>query len=217
MTNVASISDPVKVTAGQALEFADSMAKRGLYNGTTARIFKTALQQFLDVLDASEPQSAQDVLNNLDGLCDRWMRREQAKPETAKEYKGRASRLLEDFISYMKDPTGFKGRGASTSGSTNKKKAAPAGSGKVKHAEAAPAADSPPPDPRGATGAGSRMRSYPLGADREIEYRLPPDGIAWNEVAKFALHLLTMARDFDPAVPEQARLFAIVKSGPTGS
>jgi hypothetical protein len=45
---------------------------------------------------------------------------------------------------------------------------------------------------------------------RELGYRLPEEGIEVKEVLKFALHLITMANDFDPFNSrQQASLFAL--------
>ena len=209
MQNVATISDPQKVRAEQATEFADAMGRRGQYNPTTARLFKTALQRFLSIMADEEPKTAKAVLDQLDELCDRWARLNNADPRTARQYKRRARLLLTDFISYLGDPTGFKGRGHSAGGSPPRKSDPPSKKKSEPRAAKAPVAESTAPPP-----VGKPLRSYPLGDGREIEFRLPDGGIRWPEVAKFALHLLTMATDFDPTVPEQARMFAIVKRGP---
>ena len=214
MQNVSTISDPLKVRAEQAIEFADAMGKRGQYNPTTARLFKTALQRFLDIMAEEESKTAQAVLDHLEELCDRWARLNNADPRTARQYKSRARLLLTDFIGYIGDPTGFKGRGHGA-GAPGAKKVETPPKKKTEARDAKPPSGAGQPPPHSNLGGnGQPMRSYPLSDGRDIEFRLPVGGIKWPEVAKFALHLLTMANDFDPTVPEQARMFALVKRGP---
>jgi hypothetical protein len=211
MQNVATITDPQKVTAEQALEFADAMGKRGQYNPTTARLFRTALQRFIGIMAQEESKTAQAMLDHLEDLCDRWARLNNADPRTARQYKARARLLLTDFIAYVGDPTGFKGRGHGAAGPGAKKAETPS----KKRAEPRETKSAIKDEqPSSTADPGRPLRSYPLGDGRDIDFRLPQGGIKWSEVAKFALHLLTMATDFDPTVPEQARMFAIVKRGP---
>jgi hypothetical protein len=215
MNNVASISDPVKVTAEQAIAFAEDMGKRGKYNPTSARLFETALRQFLAIMADDEPKTARAVLDNLDDLCDRWARLNNADPATARQYKVRAKNLLTDFIEFMADPTSFKGRGQGPGVGGNRKSGATSGrKSQTGAAERIPDGDASANLNAGQQSSNRAMRTYPLDDNREIEYRLPVGGIKWTEVAKFALHLLTLAKDFDPAVPEQNALFAIVRRNP---
>lgn len=44
------------------------------------------------------------------------------------------------------------------------------------------------------------MRTFPLANGHEVQFCLPEEGIETSDVNRFAYHLLTLAKDFDPAV-----------------
>jgi hypothetical protein len=58
------------------------------------------------------------------------------------------------------------------------------------------------------------MRNFPLGEGRDpIHFVLPREGVTFADVRKFAVHLFTLATDFDIADENQARTFATVVRG----
>jgi hypothetical protein len=58
------------------------------------------------------------------------------------------------------------------------------------------------------------MRDFPLGDDKgPIMFALPPEGVTFADVRKFAVHLFTLAKDFNIADEAQAKTFAMVVRG----
>jgi hypothetical protein len=93
------------------LDWADEMAKKGLYDQSTSRNLRTALRDLLTVLDANDSRDPRSLLAQMDSLAERWARINRANPTTMKTYRQRATQLLEDYIAFMENPGSFKGRG----------------------------------------------------------------------------------------------------------
>ncbi len=53
--------------------------------------------------------------------------------------------------------------------------------------------------------------NHPL-KDRKIKFYLPDGGVTFDEAKKFAVHLLTIANDFDLTNPDLAEFFAMVRT-----
>jgi hypothetical protein len=195
------------------------MENKGILSSENARQAITSLSRLVSVLDPSESADPEHVLSTLDAITDRWTRKTAQKPTTAKTYRAKARTLLEQFLSWQRDPVNFK-----VKASTPRPPRA-----KAEPVVEAPKDPIPPPTvkspqetikfeapPDEANKSKMRLRSFPLPNGREIEFREPGD-MEVREIFKFALHLITMAKDFDPFDPAQANWFAMTKSSSQAS
>ena len=190
--------DPVNGPLDEVYAFAEKMGAHGVYNPTSARLKTTATKRMVSVLADNEPFEAQWVLDNIDALANRLARLGNENPETMRTYRSRAASLLSDFLEYKKAPLDF------TKKASEERTPRREGSPKPKKEPEQVSEAAKPPN-------SSRMRSYPLGDGREIEFVMP-DGMTIEQCLRFSLHLVTMAVDFDPMRPEQVQAFGLLKA-----
>ncbi|NIR31701.1 MAG: hypothetical protein GWN84_20790 [Gammaproteobacteria bacterium] len=159
--------------------------KAGHVNPTTARLIVTAINKLTEVLVDGESRAAEDVLEEIQSLADRWGRlNPSVSPDTIRTYMSRARRGLTWYVDFCADPTAFRfdvtprRKSKHSNVETKEEKANPA---------------RPEPRPQGA----DPLRQLPLSDGREFRYELPSD---WSvaDARRTAWHLLTMAKDFDP-------------------
>ncbi len=175
-----------------------TMAERGIFPDTSARLRATAIKELTSILGDDEPKDVVSVLSNLDSLTNRWATANTANPATASTYKQRARRGLEDFLAFQADPTGFRPKVVKLVPDAAKppKKAkeateiVPKPTKSTAEQKTDTTTDRPP------------ERSYPL-AKGEFFYRLPTGGLTLHDVQRIAWHLATMATDFDPTLQTQ--------------
>lgn len=203
-TNNPSIED--------AKKWVTVMGQKGMYNDTTARLRNTAVEQLVSILGDDEPRDVRSVLENLDTIASRWATKNTANPGTTQTYKSRAKVTLEDYLSFLQDPTKFRPKRRGEGGESPAKRTT------EKPKASAPKAAPPAPDAvRSPVAEAERgpadqtpNRSFPLDEGKaEFWYRLPAQGLGVRDVVRIACHLLTFARDFDPANPAHASMFAM--------
>jgi hypothetical protein len=187
MKKLSDSADLVNMTVEQILEWAEEMAKKGLYDATTGRLMRTGLKALVSILDESEPRDANSVLVNLDAIAERWARANKAVPDTMKTYKQRASNLLEDFIVYMENPAAFKGRG----GGVGSKKAEKKDDRKAQQRPVSVEAEEQ---------AASSLNTFRLPNGKIFRYALP-DHFTIEDLRRIVYHLLPATADFDPMRP----------------
>jgi len=207
-----------KPSIQEVIEWTESQMRKADMGEASARVRITSLQQMAEQVDDGEPGDAQWVADNIDRLRERWARRNKdAKSSTARTYASRASATIREYFRWAAAPdkyvppslrTSEKPRdGASGAKSKSKtRKAAQKDAPTEAPQEAAPAPATQPQQLQGKT------RSYEVEGG-EILFQLPADGVTFNDVKKFAVHLLTLATDFDISSPEQGQLFAMVVRG----
>ncbi|KAB2896321.1 MAG: hypothetical protein F9K40_14700 [Kofleriaceae bacterium] len=203
----------VNAPASEVIAFVKKMAERGVYHRTTAQLRSYALRRIVSVLGNDESTDPTALLENMDALVNRLGRANQESPATLKDYRARATKLLKDFVEYQRDPLGFqKSASESRPPKENAKKKAEKKAAK----DPAETTDTPPEksSPLFTAGgaASSTARSFPLADGRDITYVLPEPRHTAEEALRFALHLLTLAVDFDPLRPEQASMFALART-----
>jgi len=186
MKKVNDSADLVNVTIEQILEWAEEMAKKGLYDATTGRLMRTGLKSLVTILDETEAHDPRSLLASLDEIAERWARANKAVPDTMKTYKQRASNLLEDFIVYMENPAAFKGRG----GATGAKKAEKKEERKTQR-PTANEVDEPAP---------SALNTFRLPNGKVFRYSLP-ESFTIEDLRRIVYHLLPATADFDPMRP----------------
>lgn len=214
MQTVEVEAAPVNAPAvHEVITFVDKMAERGVYHPTTAKLRSYALRRILTVLGNDESTDPQALLENLDALANRLGRLNQESPATLKDYRSRAAKLLKDYVEYQRDPLGFQ-KSASEARppkeSSSKKKADKAKKPSEPMVVAPPVAP-PAPEAQAKTTPTPGLRTFPLEDGREIGYVLPEPRHTAQDALRFALHLLTLAVDFDPFQPEQANLFSLAR------
>jgi hypothetical protein len=207
--NVTAITSPDTALVADALVWTRQMAAKGFFQIDSARQRITALERLVSVLDDGEPQQVRWVLEHIETICDRWLLKTNATPNTASTYRSKSSRLLADYLSYLDNPSAFKPQ---QRGGGRERLEAPR-----RKPQAAPRLEARPVDPEPASiqapppavGAPD-LRTYPLGEGRgAFEYRLPKEGLTTRDVLRVAYHLLTMATDFDPTDPDRQPVIAL--------
>lgn len=190
--NVSTLKSEVNATLDDACVWALAMGERGIYNPTSARLRKTAINQLETILAADEPRTVVYVLEHLKQIANRWAVKNQGSPDTASTYESRVRGTLNDYVAYLKSPTSFAPRVArSQSPSRPAKKGV--GSQQPPSGEFEIASTSPQPV------SVSPMHSCPLGKDRDpFRYEMPKEGLCMAEVLRIAIHLASGAHDFDP-------------------
>lgn len=188
MKNLSDSNAFVNTTEQQILDWAEEMAKKGLYDQSTSRNLRTALRGLLTVLDASEPRDPRSVLNQIEAVAERWARANRANPTTMKTYRQRATQLLEDYIAFMENPGSFKGRGG---GNAPKKT--------DKREERRPISSSTSGDDTDMR-AHSSLNAFRLPNGKLIRYSLPEE-FTIEDLRRFVYHLLPATVDFDPMRP----------------
>ncbi len=212
MATVSSISSHVNAPASieRVIEWAEGQAEKGDMGGAAARLRATALRQLAEFVAPDEPKDARSVLASIDRLRDRWATKNLgSKSETARTYASRARTTIEEFFRWEEspgtyDPKRTQVRVDRKATSTNKKEAIEVTAVTVAAPLATQAVESRAPN----------LRDFPLGDGRgAILFTLPTDGVTFAEVRKFAVHLFTLATDFNIADENQARTFAMVVRG----
>lgn len=190
-------------TISDVLAWVEKMADRGIYNTSTARFKRNALEQFASILAPEEPRTAVYVKDNIDSIAKRWTTKENANPETARTYKSRALGAVTDYLKYQDNPSSIKPKASVPRGTTAKKAAAKAA-----------AESQPPPQPRerdDVKASAGGLRSFPMGSERDPFEFVVPNGMVMNDVIKIACHLMTLADDFDPMNAKTAAVFALAR------
>jgi len=212
-TNISATSN----TIDDVLTWLDRMGERGIYNPASARFKRNAIEQFMSVLGPEEPRTALYMHEQIDHICDRWAKKENPNPDTARTYKSRASTAVSDYLRYQENPQGFRAKSSpkkSTKKSTAKKPTKLASESTPGPQQPEPQAtqqatyqaqSSPRPD------SSPLLRNFPMGRDREPFVYALPDGMVVTDVIKIACHLLTLAEDFDPTNAKTSAIFAMAR------
>ncbi|HEY3816778.1 MAG TPA: hypothetical protein VGL81_06395 [Polyangiaceae bacterium] len=189
-TNDASIDE--------VISFIDSMAERGELPSSSAVQKNSAIRNMASVLAEDEPRTARYVLANLENISLRWATKNpQFKGSTVKTYESKARAAIEAYFDWKRDPKGFKFERHGAPRAERPKEEKPP---KV----VAPSAPPPSNDT-------SKTFRYPLPGGREFVYSVPDDGLSVAEVRRIGMHLLTLAKDWEPGMPAGgADAFAVV-------
>ena len=186
MQNLNESADFVNPTE-QILDWAEEMAKKGLYDLSTSRNLRTALKALIGILDPDETRDPKSLLTAMDSIAERWARANRANPTTMKTYKQRAISLLEDYLGFMESPGSFKGRGGNAAPKKTEKK----------DDRRAPI-HAPPPvfEPSNA----SALNTFRLPSGKVFCYSLP-ETFTIEDLRRVVFHLLPATSDFDPMRP----------------
>ncbi len=194
-------------------------AERGEVPQVTARLRNTALMQLVSVLGADEPKDPAWLHSNISEIGKRWAIRKSANSATAQSYIARSRAALADWLAFKSDPTKFRFK-VQFDGKVKEKKpkakSVEMPAPEVTHQPAPvvlaepqqPAPSPAPPSP--VFTMTETFRTFPLGQGREPLLFKSPTDLCVNDVRKIAFHLLSLAHDFDPAVPIHAQMFAVV-------
>lgn len=192
--SVSTIGSSVNPTLDDVRGWVAAMGTKGIFNGATARLRATALNQMETILGPDEPREARWVLDNLKSIAQRFAIKNQSNPETAATYESRARGALTDYFKYLENPTRFSPRAA---------RARPVRP--VRESESRASADESAQlqtrqlDQAPALQRVSHSRECPLGKDRTpFRYELPSDGLVMADVLRIAMHLASGAHDFEP-------------------
>lgn len=166
------------------------MGDRGLIKANVARMRASAIRGFVAILDGEESKRPEDVLANVETIAKRWAIKNSGTPDTANTYATRARGALSDYLAYQQDPTGFRFKMREVPSGERKKTPKPP---KVSEATEAPDAN----EGHARSSAQRRTRDFPLNDEREITFTIPV-GFTMREAARFAVHLVTLTRDYDP-------------------
>lgn len=206
LQNKASAVNNSNITS--VTDWIHSQVRKGDMDESTGRHRTTALQQMLSMVDENEPKDPQWMLENMPRLRERWARKNKdSKASTAQTYASRAGIVLREYLKWEEAPDKYvplAGRRTSTSKPSKKNKAPKKDSPQC---EAAVALNAVEPKVQ----ATNEFHAFPRSKGHEcFEYRFLKEGITFDDVKKFAIHLLTLADDFDVSSPEQAQLLSLV-------
>src|SRR5262245_60854089 len=179
MQNVSGSADFVNDILG----WAEEMEKKGLYDQSTSKNFRTALKALTTVLDPTEQGDARHLLPEMESIAERWARANRANPATMRTYKSRASALLEDYIGYMDDPASFKGRGGTPASKRTERK-------EERRGATTPAA----------TDTTANINTFRLPNGKVFRYSLP-ENFTIEDLRRVVYHLMPATTDFDPMRP----------------
>jgi hypothetical protein len=187
----------VTTSLAEPMEFLDVVGARGSWNDNTIQARRTACNKFFDILEESE-KNVEYVLENLDVIKARYMNlNKDAAGATVDEYGRRVKLVLDSFLEWKADRSGWEKRNAA------KQNGRPADPEKKAKAKAERKAE---PTPAQNNGAGANFTADP--AMRTIEFPLRngdakitiPRDFTMADVKKIAWGLMTYASDFDPEV-----------------
>ncbi len=206
--NVKAMTTETAATIEEAKAWITGMAEKGYYPSSTARFRVSAIDSLCSILGPDEPRTVRWILDHLDEIGRRWATL-KSSPSTAGTYLSRARGGLEDYLDFLKDPVVFKPRRRSgegerkeRAGRQEKQPSPPSDTVSTASGPAAPASARP----------STTWRTYPIGdAGEAIEYRVP-DTFSVRDALKFAIHLATLAKDFDPTSAVGAKVFALVRT-----
>ena len=200
--NVKPITSPGAATIQEAVAWIGRMAESGLYPSSTARFRISAIENLCSILSVDEPRTAQWVLAHIEEIAHRWATRNNANPNTTTAYLSRARGALEDFLAFLQNP---QSRPRRASGARQRKQNEAVGD----KSKSAPTPGDSPPVARPMT----TYRTFPIGKGESIEYRLPETGITVRDALKFAIHLATMATNFDVGDQIVTKILSLARAG----
>jgi hypothetical protein len=198
---VRSMTSPESATLEDAKKWIKSMGEKGIYPATSARFRISALETFGSVLGDDEPKDAKYMLDHLDEIASRWATL-NSNPKTATDYRSRARTALTDFMSFLSDPVNFR--------ASRRERVVVGGKPKASTSQAQPPSDAArePAQPQA-----HAVRSFPVGTNGEaIEFVIPASGFTVHDALRFAIHVATLASDFDPTSAMSARVFALARA-----
>jgi len=204
-----------KASISEVIAWVEAQAAKADMGAAGARLRVTSLQQMEEQVAADEPHDAEWAMENMDRLRERWARRHmEAKAETAVTYASRAKTSIAAYLEWSAAPDKYDPRRVLLKkGDPTKPKAASKKGKSPVTVEQAMQVAAPPPVAQAPKLSGE-VRNFPLGGERgTIMFQLPADGVTFSDVKKFAVHLLTLAKDFDISDADQAQVFALVVRG----
>lgn len=217
MENVTTLPTGVNApaTVEAVIEWVESQKNKADMGESGARMRTTSLRQMQEQVAPDEPMTAQWLHDNMEHMRARWARRNpEGKASTGKTYASRARATIREFLDWHASGGKFDpfSRSQKPSAAEAKSSGGSKKSQSRRKKEAVPAAPTEPLAAPASAPSHGKSRSYEVEAG-EIIFQLPSDGVTFNDVKKFAVHLLTLATDFDISSPEQGQLFAMVVRG----
>lgn len=221
MATVATNNSPVNdskqaPTLEDVIVWVENQKKKGDMAESSSRLAAVALRAVGEQVAEDEPGHPKWVLDNLDMLLQRYLRRNpEAKSDTARSYGSRARTAITEYMRWDEAPTAYRPKGARGPAKPEKKqepakKTLPLAL--FPHATPTPepapaAAPAPPPAAPPIVAEHVRkvqpgdLRECPLGAERTFQYLPPPGGMKLKDALRVAFHLFTICDDYDPMVP----------------
>lgn len=189
-------------SVNEAIEFLGIAASKGFLNDNTVNARRTACNKFFDILDEDQ-KNVEYVGNHLDVIKARFSNlNKEVAGTTVDEYARRVQLVLNDFTAWKEDRSAWE-RNVSA-----KQSARPAGDGEKKvRAPKADKAKAPPPQGNGAAHTGntanhtnpdSRVVSFPIRPDFDLQVTLPRSGLTVPELKKLVYFLLPYTSDWEP-------------------
>jgi len=207
--SVVTIANSDKVTIDQTIDWLTEKVKNGHLKPSTGRFHITALKSMAGVLADGEPRNIDSVLSNINDIANRWANMNPGtRGGTAASYKQKASKALEWHKEFLQDPVSFsfdirtrRSRigGDSTNKTTSRGKGQKSSSNKNEGSQTYNN-DTNVETVQQPSIKDSNYRNFPLGDGRDFHFILPED-LSIKDVKRFAYHLVSYAKDFDPEKP----------------
>jgi hypothetical protein len=205
--NVTSIAAKAPETIDVVMQWIKAMRQHGYFGESHAKNMVAALKNLSSILAPDEPRDVQWFLANLDTIVRRWVAKTTPNPTTAETHKSKAHAALQSFLEYQQDPTKFTPH-TRTAGASKQQVSSQSPVKREKESQPAVAVKKVAQQENSA--ATESLQSLPLGEGKAaFEFRRLSN-LKMRDVAKIACHLATLAEDFDPTNPSQARIYGIV-------
>ncbi len=183
-------------TKAALLRFCDTVGRQGLVNANTATAWLGACTRILeDVADGDDVRAL-----DLASAVTRYNNRHSGElsPSSLKEYQRRSELARSQFISYVNDPTGYKGYGRGLPKANGDRRPRPERSAIKKSVGEPTKKDLAEPHRQGTSGL---SLEFPMRADFLAQVVIPRD-MKVVEARRFSRFILTLAQDYQP--PDEA-------------
>ncbi|HUB97144.1 MAG TPA: hypothetical protein VL993_14575 [Stellaceae bacterium] len=178
----------------EAMEFLDIAGEKGFVNENTVSARRTACNKFFDILEPGD-KTVEYVRGNLDVVKARFANlNKDVRGNTVDEYARRVQIVLNDFTEWKTDRAGWERKVSS------RQSARPTGDGdKVVRIKADKAKTQNGASQTGAGNPDTRVVTFPIRPDFELQVTLPRNGITVQELKKLVYFLIPYATDWEPS------------------
>lgn len=172
------------------IEFLDYASDHGLMKAPTARSYRVAAGKVQDELTEQEANDVRQI--DLDLVFQRFVNRNKVgvAPKTLRVYKRRIATVVEEFVAWRENPTGYRPQIGS-----RRSRGDEAPKGKAQPLRIPTESKSRDPEPSAPQGAAMLTIPFPLRADFVVSVQVPRD-LKAREAERLAAFIKTLAADF---------------------
>lgn len=180
----------------EVIEFLDIAGQKGFLNENTVSARRTACNKFFDILEPSD-KSVEYVRDHLDVVKARFSNlNKDVRGNTVDEYARRIQIVLNDFTEWKTDRAGWERKVSSRHSarpSNDEDKVVKVKADKAKNQNSASQAAP------GTTNLETRVVTFPIRPDFDLQVTLPRSGLTVQELKKLVYFLIPYAADWEPS------------------